>query len=487
MTLLHHFSDIIHKFEKTRLLCLGDVMMDCFIYGNVQRISPEAPVPVFSVARKTYVLGGAGNVVRNLAMLGVNVSFSALVGNDYAGEQVASLLQELGKVKAELYKDQNRPTTLKTRYIAGGQQLMRADQETTITLSSQHQQEIKDYFKKSMDDVDGVILSDYHKGFLAPDLLRELIKIAKEKGKTIIVDPKGHDYSIYKGVTILTPNVKELAQATRMPVSTPEEVVEAARYLMSQFNFENVLVTRGAQGMALVTKTDEPYFIEAHALEVYDVSGAGDTVIAVLSASLAAGADIKEAVRLANIAAGIVVAKVGTATVTRNELTSQLEQEEGGLPQEKVLSWQELADRMIDWHRRGLKVGFTNGCYDLIHSGHLSLLGQAKTRCDRLVVGLNTDASVSRLKGPTRPVNKEQDRAFVLASLTNVDAVVLFDQDTPLDLIKHMRPDLLVKGEDYTLDKVVGAQEVMSWGGTVFLAELKDGYSTTNTIKKLSA
>jgi D-beta-D-heptose 7-phosphate kinase/D-beta-D-heptose 1-phosphate adenosyltransferase len=329
------------------------------------------------------------------------------------------------------------------------------------------------------------VLSDYAKGVLADGVAEAVITLARKAGHRVVVDPKGHDYSAYRGASLIKPNRRELGQATQHPVATDEEVVAAARSLIEAHGFEAVLVSLSQDGMLLVEASGATHRLEAEAREVYDVSGAGDTVVAVLAAALAAGASFRDAARLANTAAGIVVAKVGTAVVHANELVETLVDRDA-LATLKVLPLPLALDHIARWRHKGLKVGFTNGCFDLLHPGHVSLLNQARRHCDRLVVGLNSDASVKRLKGPTRPVQSEQARAAVLASLASVDLVVLFDEDTPEKLIAEIKPDALVKGADYRLDQVVGADIVQAYGGKVLLAELLPGHSTTATIARLA-
>jgi len=478
---------LLTELPRARLLCIGDVMLDYFIYGRVQRISPEAPVPVFHVQQKTKVLGGAGNVIRNLASLGVAVHFLSLIGRDAAGSSVKRLLEELPSITYDLYEEAERPTITKTRYLSQNQQLLRADEEELHPLPREAEEILLESFKARLPSVDAIVLSDYGKGVLTSSFIKLLIEQALKAGKPVIVDPKGSDYTVYEGATFITPNLKELGEATRLSVKTNEEIVQAVGELQKSCRISNVLVTRSEKGMTLVEGQNEPLHIPTHAREVFDVSGAGDTVVAFLSASLAVGASYEEAARLANVAAGIVVGKVGTATVRLQEVDEILRSSDRHGHDAKILSREEAWEQVLVWKRRGLKVGFTNGCFDLLHPGHVSLLREARSNCDRLILGLNSDASVKRLKGEKRPLNSEIARAKVLASLADVDLVVVFDEDTPLELIKFLKPDLLVKGSDYTLDQVVGAREVRSWGGEVYLAELISGHSTTSTLQKISA
>ncbi len=476
---------LLSAITESRVLCVGDVMLDRFISGDVARISPEAPVPVLRIAQETEMLGGVGNVVRNLAGLGCSATLVATVGDDGAGRIVAENLADLGDINPDLIVDDSRPTAIKTRYLAGNQQMLRADKEVTGTLAPGTAEGLVAATMSGLNDCGALVLSDYGKGVLGGDRAQDLITAAKDAGKRVIVDPKGDDYSIYAGADLITPNRKELSEASGLVVNSVGAAVEAASNLLKRFDFGAVLVTLSQEGMVLVTP-ETSLHVEAEAREVFDVSGAGDTVVATLAGALAAGAELPDAVKLANAAAGIVVGKVGTAAVYAAELVSALHHEEISRAEAKVLTLPEAKDRVEVWRRQGLKVGFTNGCFDLLHPGHVSLLDQSKATCDRLVVGLNSDASTARLKGPERPVQSEAGRATVLASLASVDLVVVFGDDTPLELIKALRPDVLVKGADYAKKDVVGAPEVESWGGRVHLADLQDGHSTTATIERLT-
>ena len=461
-------------------------MLDRFVYGEVERISPEAPIQVLRVRRESAMLGGAGNVVRNLVALGAQAHFLAAVGDDAAGREVTGLIGEQKGVEPVIVVESDRQTTIKTRFFAANQQLLRVDRETSDPLSESGRERIRMSASKLYAEVGAVTLSDYGKGVLIAPLLRALIEAAVAAKKPVLVDPKGADYSIYRGATVVTPNRKELHEATRMPVGNDDEIVAAARHLIAECGIANVLVTRSQDGMTLVTAKGLAHHLPAEAREVFDVSGAGDTVVAVMAAAIASGAPALEAARLANVAAGIVVGKVGTAVITSDELVAGLHHSDIQAGEAKLVSIEGAMAQVERWRRKGLRVGFTNGCFDLLHPGHVSLVTQARAACDRLVVGLNSDASVKRLKGAARPVQHEAARATVLASLAGVDLVVIFDEETPERLIKTLHPDVLVKGADYTIDKVVGADLVTGWGGTVVLAELAPGHSTTATIARMA-
>lgn len=487
MTEISALVERVEMLKGTPVLCVGDAMLDRFVYGSVDRISPEAPIPVLLVEHETAMLGGAGNVVRNLVALGAAPAFVSVVGDDAAGREITRLVGEHCEIDPCIVVETGRQTTIKTRFFASSQQLLRSDRETRSALTEASRDQVIARADRLIGDVAAVVLSDYGKGVLAPPVAGELIARARAKGKPVIVDPKGTDYARYRGATVLTPNRKELAEATKMPVDSDDAIVAAARHLIDACGVEAVLVTRSQDGMTLVTGSGEVDHLPAEAREVFDVSGAGDTVIATLAAAVGAGASLADAARVANVAAGIVVAKVGTAVAYASELVSALHHDDLVSGETKIRSLEGAGEVVERWRRKGLKVGFTNGCFDLLHPGHVSLLAQSKAACDRLVVGLNSDSSVARLKGPARPVQSEAARATVLASLASVDLVVIFAEDTPLRVIEALKPDVLVKGADYTVDTVVGAAEVMGWGGKVVLADLVQGQSTTNTIRKLTA
>lgn len=476
----------VELLKATPVLCVGDAMLDRFIHGSVDRVSPEAPIPVMLIEHETTMLGGAGNVVRNLVALGAKPAFVSLVGDDAAGREITRLVGEHCEVDPCIIVEPNRQTTIKTRFFASSQQLLRADRETRAALAPGGSEQVIIRAERMMDQVGAVVLSDYGKGVLAGPVAGELIARARARGKPVIVDPKGTDYSRYRGATLLTPNRKELSEATKMAADSDDSVVAAARHLIETCGVDSVLVTRSQDGMTLVTNQGEVHHLPAEAREVFDVSGAGDTVIAALAAAIASGASLLDSARLANVAAGIVVGKVGTAVAYASELVSALHHDDLLSGETKIKSADAAAELVERWRRKGLSVGFTNGCFDLLHPGHVSLLLQSRAACDKLVVGLNSDASVARLKGPTRPVQSEAARGTVLASLASVDLVVIFSEDTPLKLIEILRPDVLVKGADYTVDTVVGADRVQSWGGRVVLADLVQGQSTTATIRKMN-
>ena len=472
-------------FAGKTVLVLGDVMLDRFIYGAVDRISPEAPVPVIAVEKETAMLGGAGNVARNVAALGAKAVLIGLVGQDDAGAALRGMIDAEPGLEAELVVDPARRTTEKVRYISGSHQMLRVDREDrgagdAATLLAA--------FTAHLASADVVVLSDYAKGVLTADVVRGAIDAARAAGKPVIVDPKSRDFARYDGATLIKPNRKEAAEATGITENSDEASEDAGAAILAMApGLDAALITRGGAGMTLSVRGQPPLHLPATAIEVFDVSGAGDTVAATLALSVAAGAGLADAAHLANLAGGLVVAKLGTDVVTAAELTARAVSAQGEPGEIKIADREEAKAIVEGWRARGLKVGFTNGCFDLLHPGHVSLLSQAKAACDRLIVGLNTDASVSKLKGPTRPVQKEQGRATVLASLSSVDLVVLFGEETPLALIEAFHPDVLVKGADYTVETVVGSDIVLGYGGKVVLADLKQGQSTTNLIARMNS
>jgi D-beta-D-heptose 7-phosphate kinase/D-beta-D-heptose 1-phosphate adenosyltransferase len=486
MTVNAELAALVPKLKGARVACVGDLMLDRFVYGTAERISPEAPIPVVRIDREESMLGGAGNVVRNIVGLGGSVEFVSVVGQDQAGREVMGLVGALDGVEPHLLVERDRATTIKTRYIAGHQQMLRADRETSEPVGDAIAEDAARLVCQAMKDCSVVVISDYAKGLLIPREIATIVAAARAGKRTVIVDPKGRDYSRYRGATILTPNARELGEAAGMPVGGDRAVELAAKKILKVTDAQAIVVTRGADGMSVVPAKGKALHLPALAREVFDVSGAGDTVVAALATALAAGLPLEKAARLASVAAGIVVAKVGTAVAYTADLLRALRHDDMANGENKFVTLEQAIDEVGRWRRLGHKVGFTNGCFDLLHPGHVSLIGQARAACDRLVVGLNSDASVRRLKGPTRPVQGETARATVLASLGQVDLVVIFAEDTPIEAIRALRPDVLVKGADYTKDKVVGAADVESWGGRVVLAKLVDGQSTTATIRKLA-
>ena len=474
----------VEAFSGVRVLCVGDVMLDRFAYGEVERISPEAPIPVFRHRHEATMAGGAGNVLRNLSTLGVAARIVAVIGDDDAGAELRALIEAEPGAQAELFAAKGRETTIKTRYIAGSQQLLRADRETTTAIEPAIAEKIVATVAAALAETDAIVLSDYGKGVLTPEVTARIIEAARQAGKPVVVDPKGPDMSHYRGASVVTPNRRELAEASGLAVSDDAEIIIAAEKLIAGCGFEAVLVTRAKDGMTLVTAAGAEH-LEAMKREVFDVSGAGDTVVATLAAAIGAGVALVDAAAIANAAAGVVVGKVGTAVVEKSELIDALHGRDRSSAGSKLASFEAALERIARWRRKGLRIGFTNGCFDILHPGHVSLFDQARGACDRLVVGLNSDASVARLKGAGRPLQAEAARAAVLGSVASIDLVVVFADDTPMKLIEAIRPDVLVKGGDYTIEEVVGAEFVQSYGAKVLLAEIAPGHGTTQTIARM--
>ncbi|MFL5282418.1 MAG: D-glycero-beta-D-manno-heptose-7-phosphate kinase [Rhodopila sp.] len=476
---------IVRNFHSARVLVIGDIILDRYVTGAVHRLSPEAPIPVLRPGNDRSTLGGAANVALNIATLGGRATLVGVIGNDPAGSTVEQLVADTAGITAALVRVAGRPTTSKTRFMTGSHQLLRLDEETTAPLDADGSAAVMEAVARSLDAADVIVLSDYAKGVLCDGVLDAVL--AAGSGRIVIADPKRPDFAAYRGATILTPNEHEVRLATRIDAEQDTEADRAGKVALDATGGQAVLVTRSAKGLTLVRRDAGALHLPTRAREVADVSGAGDTLVAALAVALGAGAELPEAAMLANTTAGISVGKQGTATVSRQELLDELHLADLVETDRKLSSLADAAERVADWHRRGFKVGFANGCFDLIHPGHVRLLSEARAACDRLVVALNTDASVKRLKGPTRPLQNELARATVMASMTPVDLVVLFDEDTPLEAIKALRPDVLVKGSDYTVDQVVGGDLVQSWGGKVLLVTLREGHSTTGTIRRMTA
>jgi D-beta-D-heptose 7-phosphate kinase/D-beta-D-heptose 1-phosphate adenosyltransferase len=478
----------IARFRKQMILCVGDLMLDDFVYGDVARISPEAPAPVIAVKREEMMIGGAGNVARNIAGLGARCVFVGVVGNDEAGNACRTYFREYkGAIAPRLVTDPSRPTTRKLRFVSEhhSTHLLRADWEIGAPVGAKIEAALIARAKAAIPRAGAVVLSDYAKGVLTPRVIRAVIDEARRRGKPVVVGPKGSDLSIYKGASVVTLNRKELAEATRSAVATLDEVAAAAKKLARAVGCEALLVTLSEAGMLLHANGRKPVHVPAYPVSVRDVSGAGDTVAAVLALMLALEADPESAMRAANAAASVVVGKRGTATLSAAELRQRILPAAALAPEEKIVFDRKLLDeRLKGWRKHDLRIGFTNGCFDLLHPGHVKLLAQARAACDRLVVGLNSDASVSRLKGKDRPVQNQHARAEVLAALEAVDLVVVFNEDTPLELIRRVKPSVLVKGADYTRKQVVGREVVEAAGGEVVLVGLVPGYSTSAIIRR---
>ncbi len=463
-------------FTKTSILVIGDIMLDRYWFGDALRISPEAPVPIVKIRQHDERPGGAGNVALNLSTLGTKVTLLGIAGKDDAAQ---ILIQQLAaaNVKNDILP-LDTPTITKLRVISRHQQLMRLDTEEKFP--EFNTQLLIDSFKKHLSGINLVILSDYNKGTLT--CAQEFIQLAKSAGIPVLVDPKGTNFTIYRDATVLTPNLKEL-EAVVGACANEQEIIKKARQLLEDLNISNLLLTRGEGGMTLIPRKGEEVHLPAHAREVFDVTGAGDTVIAVFGAALAAGSDPSQAMFLANLAASLVVAKLGAASVSAPELEVALR---GTTTfSTGVLNEDQLLTAVSEARLKGKRIVFTNGCFDILHAGHVTYLQQAKQLGDYLIVAINDNASVSRLKGPGRPINSIEQRMAVLAGLGVVDWVTSFADDTPRRLLKKLQPDILVKGGDYTIDQVVGSELVLAYGGEVRVLGVIKNLSTSNIINRV--
>lgn len=458
--------------------CVGDVMLDRYVYGEVSRISPEGPIPVLKMGRAVSMPGGVGNVARNVAALGGIARLGAVAGDDVAGAELAGLIVSETRIKDFIDRPDGASTIVKTRFVSGGQQLLRLDEEEVAVGVF----DPEDVFSGAS----AILLSDYAKGVVTDRLIRSALWEAQSSGAPVIVDPKGRDFARYGAVDVIKPNASELAGATGMAIETDAEIEAALAAALDATTAKAIVVTRAGKGMSLARRGGGMSHFPAQAREVFDVSGAGDTGLAALGLALGAGASLEQAVQLAILASGVVVGKSGTAVVTPAELIEAEMSQHTSLAHAKVTPLDELATEVEAWRARGLKIGFTNGCFDILHRGHVAYLAQARSWCDRLVVALNTDASVTRLKGEGRPINDLDSRAVVIGGLASVDRVTSFDDPTPVALIERLRPDVLIKGADYTREGVVGGDLVENWGGEVRLAAFSDGHSTTRTIEKMT-
>jgi D-beta-D-heptose 7-phosphate kinase/D-beta-D-heptose 1-phosphate adenosyltransferase len=487
---LHSILNLLEGgFSQLKVLVVGDIMLDRYIHGEVERISPEAPVPVIRHAQRYERAGGAANVAMNLSGLGCQTFLAGFWGSDSEQAELAAIL-ERAKIDTVGVVSSTLPTISKTRIVGRMQQLLRLDIESRDPIPAIEAQRLQDRAAELVGKVHTVVLSDYAKGALTRSLCEAVIRAARAAGIPIFVDPKTPDFSKYSGATSVCPNLGELSAATGIPSHHTEELLNAGQALVAEHDYKFLTVTMSEKGITVLRapSADNPIFHSpARAREVFDVSGAGDTVIATIAAAIAGGLKIETAVELANLAAGIVVSKVGTVPIAAHELVAALTPSSGLTAGEKILDLERIKLRVAEWRSSGETIVFTNGCFDLLHVGHITLLEDCRRFGSKLVLGLNADASVCRLKGPTRPIVSERERARVMAALAAVDAVVLFEEDTPLELIRALRPNVLVKGGDYTIETVVGHEEVIASGGRVEIVPTIEGFSTTNIVKKLTA
>lgn len=474
----------IYGFKGKKALVIGDLMLDEYLWGKTERISPEAPVQVVDVIREELRLGGAGNVVNNLSALGLDVSVASVIGDDNNGWSLIKELNKRGIETSSIFLDPDRSTSRKTRVVASHQQIVRIDRESRNRISEEFENRLTIWITENISRFDVLIISDYLKGVLTEKVLKSSIDAANSKKIAVLVDPKGDDYSKYANATILTPNRKEAEAASKIKISSIDDLHIAADKIMQLASLQNLLITRSEEGMTLFSQNAPPLYIDTVAKEVFDVSGAGDTVLAALSASVAAGASLSIAAMIANIAAGIAVSKLGTSIVSAEEILEGLKHEHIDT-ENKIKNLDSVVQITENEKKRGKKIVFTNGCFDLLHAGHVKYLQKARKLGDILVLGLNSDSSVRKLKGEKRPLISEDERAHLLAALNCIDYVVIFDEETPKRLIEAIKPDILAKGGDYTVDSVVGADFVISNGGRVELVTFVEGKSTTNIIGKI--
>jgi D-beta-D-heptose 7-phosphate kinase/D-beta-D-heptose 1-phosphate adenosyltransferase len=486
---------LVQNLGRPRVVVVGDVMLDRYVWGDAERISQEAPVILLRADKREERLGGASSVATMLSALQADVSLIGVIGPDTDGMRVRQILNGLGVDQAGLRGDDSRPTTVKERYIGRAQhkhpqQMLRVDLETREPVTGAVEAELRESIDAEVRRADVVLVSDYDKGVCTPAVMAATVDAAKRRGVRVVADPiRGRDYAKYRGCSSMTPNRLEAGLATGREIGTAEEALAAARHLRDDLGLEAGIVTLDKDGMALAHRDGTEAVYPTRPRQVYDITGAGDMVMSVLGLALAAGADYPSAIRLANVAGGLEVEKIGVATVTREEILNELYQArvaaDPRAATRKLRTLSALLPELDARRRTGQRVAFTNGCFDILHLGHVQYLEEARAQADCLIVGLNTDASVRALKGPGRPINPEDARAAVLAGLGDVDYLVFFDDSTPIELIRAIRPDVLVKGADYRKDQVVGADLVESSGGRVHLAGLREGYSTTKLIQQM--
>jgi D-beta-D-heptose 7-phosphate kinase/D-beta-D-heptose 1-phosphate adenosyltransferase len=477
-------ESLFNRINDITCLVMGDLMLDEYLWGRAERISPEAPVQVVDVLREELRLGGAGNVVNNLVALGARVTVCSVVGDDENG---AVLLDTFARRKvdtAAVFLDPARRTSRKTRVVAANQQIVRIDRETREALSTELEEKVCNWISAHAGQFSVILMSDYNKGVLTQRVIETAIGAGSRSGVPVLVDPKGTDFACYHGATLLTPNRKEAEAASGVAIRDVATLSQSADVIMETAGLEHLLITRSEEGMSLFARHGEAIHIPTVAREVFDVSGAGDTVLSALAVGIASGLDMAEAARLANIAAGIAVGKLGTSTVSPIEIINAVAL--GHIDSESKIKNRDVLSVIIEAEKaKGKRIVFTNGCFDLLHAGHVKYLQKARKLGDLLVLGLNSDASIRRLKGAKRPLIGEEERAHILAALDCIDYVVIFDEDTPLDLITALKPQILAKGGDYTVDGVVGKDVVEAYGGRVELVSFIDGKSTTNIIERV--
>jgi len=467
-----------------RVLVVGDLMLDEYLWGDSDRISPEAPVQVVDVQREDLRLGGAGNVINNLLTLGARVEVVSVVGDDADGQVLTEIIQGQGLATGGVREVPGRTTSRKTRVLASNQQMLRIDRESRTAITAADEQFLLGRVAELLPQTDVVLFSDYRKGVLTESFLQASIALCRQAQVPALVDPKGEDYTRYRGATMLTPNRKEASLASRIEILDQASLLRAGTQLRQQLDLDVLVITRSEQGMSLFPRTGAAIHLPTRAREVFDVTGAGDTVLVILGLAVAAGFSMEEAAELANLAAGIAVAKVGTSTVSGPEIMAEFSRQHADAEQ-KIQSRAALQGIIRQLRESGRRIVFTNGCFDLLHVGHVKYLQAARQLGDFLVLGLNSDDSIRQLKGANRPLINQEERSHILAALSCIDYVTIFEEETPLELIAALQPDILVKGGDYTPDQVVGKELVESWGGRVELIRFVDGRSTTGIVEKI--
>ncbi|MFL2650475.1 MAG: PfkB family carbohydrate kinase [Alphaproteobacteria bacterium] len=471
--------------ESEKILCIGDLILDHYVHGDIDRISPEAPIPILKANDKNYnILGGCGNVARNICSANNKCHLISIVGKDDDGLRLKEIIRRIKNLTSNLIVDPVRCTTKKTRYVCENQQILRVDKEMENPISTAIELKIIKLLKKKINDCNVIVLSDYNKGVLTNNLIKRIIKIAKDYKKILIVDPKKKDFSVYAGATFITPNLKELKAATNtLSISTKSNenslVLKLSKKIINKFDFKAVITTRSSNGISVVTDVGSFFHLPSEAKEVFDVSGAGDTVLAYLSSSISKGESLESSIKISNVAAGLAVAKFGTSVVSIDEIENTKQ-----IKNNKVVTHQDISKILRDYDGEKI-IGFTNGCFDLLHTGHISYLKSAKQKCDLLILGLNSDESIKKLKGKNRPIVEQKDRVEILSSFPFVDKIVVFEEATPIKLIKKIKPNVIFKGKDYKKEDVVGFYESKKWQGKVILIDFVENKSTTNLIERI--
>ena len=476
-------SENILSLLNCKVFCLGDLMLDKYIVGTTNRISPEGPIPVLDIKKEVGMLGGVGNVVRNLSTLATETYLVSLVGDDLASKEVEKKLNNIN-IYNNLIKDPSRPTIIKSRFIANNQQILRVDKEKITPINKKIEKKVYEFSKKQILKTNAVVISDYNKGLITENILKKIISFAKIHKKPIIVDPKSSNFSKYRGATIITPNIKELEAVLKKKIINEKQIIDFSRKLISKFNFNYLLVTMGKSGMILISRKQKKIVkLKAESEEVFDVSGAGDTVVSYIAAGLASSLKIEEVVEIANLAAGVVVNKTGTSVAHLSEVLLSINKNNYHLS--KVMDFSEAKKIINFWLNKKNKIGFTNGCFDYLHPGHISLFKQAKKRCSKLIVAINSDNSVVKNKGPLRPKQKLNTRLQILNSIPFIDLIIVFSDKTPLNIIKKIKPHLLIKGSDYRENQIVGAKEVKKYGGKILRAKTLKNFSSSIIIDEI--